>query len=146
MHMRWVQWEGPRPLPVGPRSHKCDNKQPKKLILLLKFAVTLYLGSKKVGCMINKWQFCATKLARKATYASGAFFGKYMKILLVKTNYAKNYASTIYSKSAGAGRKRAIAPWSPDRARVSFIFATTLLFEGLAQAKIIGNVPCFSHV
>ena len=60
--------------------------------------------------MINKLQFCATKLARKANYASGAFFGKYMKILLVKTNYAKNYASTIYSKSAGAGRKRAIAP------------------------------------
>ena len=44
----------------------------------LNLPVTLYLGSKKVGCMINKWQFCASKLAKSANYASSAFFGKNM--------------------------------------------------------------------
>ena len=88
----------------------------------LNLPVTLYLGSKKVGYMINKWQFCATKLARKANYASGAFFGKYMKILLVKTNYAKNYASTIYSKARERG-EREPSPPDPQIARVLVLFS-----------------------
>ena len=48
--------------------------------------------------MINKRQFCAQKLAKSANYASGAFFGKIhaLKVMLVMTNYAKNYASKIY--------------------------------------------------
>ena len=43
--------------------------------------------------MINKWQFCAAKPAKRPNYASSAFFGKYMKIILVMANYiyAKNY-------------------------------------------------------
>ena len=36
--------------------------------------------------MINKWQFCAAKLAKSANYASNAFSGKYMKIKLVMMN------------------------------------------------------------
>ena len=35
---------------------------------------------KKIGCMINKWQFRAAKLAKSANYASSAFFENYMKI------------------------------------------------------------------
>ena len=46
--------------------------------------------------MINKWQFCAAKLAQSANYAFSAFFWKCMKIMLVMTNYAKTYASTVY--------------------------------------------------
>ena len=63
-----------------------------QLILLLKFARNPYLGSKKAGYMINKWQFCAAKLARKANYASGALFGKCMKI--VRT-HEKNSGETV---------------------------------------------------
>ena len=33
--------------------------------------------------MINKWQFCAAKLAESANYASSAFFGKYIKMLVM---------------------------------------------------------------
>ena len=64
-----------------------------QLILLLKFARNPYLGSKKAGYMINKWQFCAAKLARKANYASGALFGKCMKI--VRT-HEKNSGETVH--------------------------------------------------
>ena len=44
--------------------------------------------------MINKWQFCAAKLAKSANYCSSAFFAKYIKIMLVMTNYAKDYVTT----------------------------------------------------
>ena len=33
--------------------------------------------------MINKWQFCAAKLAESANYASSTFFGKYIKMLVM---------------------------------------------------------------
>lgn len=36
--------------------------------------------------MINKGRFCAAKLAKNENYVSGAFLGKYMKIMLVMTN------------------------------------------------------------
>ena len=35
-----------------------------KLILLLRFACNTGLGPKGIGCVINKWQFCAVKLAK----------------------------------------------------------------------------------
>ena len=55
------------------------------------------LGPKQLlVCMINKWQFCAAKLAKSANYASSALFWKSMKSILVLVNYAKNYTSTIY--------------------------------------------------
>ena len=45
--------------------------------------------------MINKWHlYCKTS----ANYASNVFFWKNIKIMLVMTNYAKNYASTIYQR------------------------------------------------
>ena len=44
--------------------------------------------------MINKLQFCAAKLAKSANYCSRAFFAKYIKIMLVMTNYAKDYVTT----------------------------------------------------
>ena len=43
--------------------------------------------------MINKWHLCCKT---SANYASNVFFWKNIKIMLVMTNYAKNYASTIY--------------------------------------------------
>ena len=39
--------------------------------------------------MIREWQFCTAKLAKSANYAVVLFTP-------VMTNYAKNYASTIY--------------------------------------------------
>ena len=50
--------------------------------------------------MINEWHFSATKLGKSANYDSDFFFlkkkeEKKMKIMLVMTNYAKNYASTV---------------------------------------------------
>ena len=71
------------------------SRQP--LILFLKVAcnTVTYLRSKKIGWMINKWQFCAAKLAESVNYASSAF-SEILEIMLVMTNYAKNYASTTY--------------------------------------------------
>ena len=47
--------------------------------------------------MINKWKFCAAKLAKSADYASSAFFSENKwNIMLVMTDYAKTYARTIY--------------------------------------------------
>ena len=88
MRMRLVLWKGPRSLPVGPRSHEC------------------YKGKKNIGFMIIKWQFSAAKLAKQANYASSALFGKYLKIMLVMTNYAKNYASQepVLAQSIKPGR------------------------------------------
>ena len=64
------------------------------MILILKFARNTYLGSqKKIGWMINKWHLCCKT---SANYASNVFFWKNIKIMLVMTNYAKNYGSTIY--------------------------------------------------
>ena len=46
--------------------------------------------------MINKRKFCAAKLVKSANYSRRAFFGKSVKIMLVLvTNYAQNYVSTI---------------------------------------------------
>ena len=46
--------------------------------------------------MIKKWHNWATNLAKSANYADSTFFRKYVRNMLVMTNYAKNYASTIY--------------------------------------------------
>ena len=46
---------------------------------------SLISGQKKNGYMINKWQFCAAKLAKSANYASSAFFRE------IHENYASNY-------------------------------------------------------
>ena len=47
--------ESPESLPVGPRSHECDNKQTKKMISLLRFACNTDLGPKTlVACSINR--------------------------------------------------------------------------------------------
>ena len=43
--------------------------------------------------MINKWHLCCKT---SANFASNVFFWKNIKIMLVMTNYAKNYASPIY--------------------------------------------------
>ena len=54
---------------------------------------------KKIGWLMNKWQFCAAKLANSANYVSSTFGeggGGNRKIMLVMTSYAKNYATTIY--------------------------------------------------
>ena len=51
--------------------------------------------------MIKKWQFLAAKLTKSANYASSALFRKYRKIMLVMTNYSKNYACTIYQRLRG---------------------------------------------
>ena len=48
---------------------------------LLKIACNTDLGPKKIGCMISKGQFFATK-----------------NMFLARTNYTKNYASKIYQK------------------------------------------------
>ena len=75
MRMCWVLWKYPKSLPLGPRCHECDNKQTKSWFCYLNLPVTLISGQKQFGCMINKWQFCAPKLAKRANYASSAFFG-----------------------------------------------------------------------
>ena len=54
--------------------------------------------------MINKWQFCASKLAKSANYAGSAFFGNYMKIMFVKTNYAE--IMLAQSKPSEGARER----------------------------------------
>ena len=47
--MRVHEFSGnsPRSLPVGPRSHECGNKEPKKWISSLNFACNTELGPKK---------------------------------------------------------------------------------------------------
>lgn len=42
-----------------------------------------------IGCIINKWQICATKPAKNANNASSAFLVKWINIIPVMTNYAK---------------------------------------------------------
>ena len=55
------------------------------------FACNTDLRPKQLAAWsINKWQFLCIN------YTSRAFFGKSMKIMLVLTNYVKNYASTNY--------------------------------------------------
>ena len=78
MSMRWVLWKCSSLLPVGPRSHECDYMQTK-----------------------NCFRFLAAKLTKSANYASSALFQKYRKIMLVMTNYSKNYACTIYQRLRG---------------------------------------------
>ena len=89
--------ESPESLPVGPRSHECDNKQTKKMISLLRFACNTDLGPKTlVACSIND-NFCTAKLYQKVRIMLAVlFFEKQMKIMLVVTKCAKNYASPIY--------------------------------------------------
>ena len=66
-----------------------------RLILFLKFACNTDLGCKK------KLTILCCKPAKSTNYASSAFFRKIkVKIILVMTNYAKNYASTIYQSPA----------------------------------------------
>ena len=38
---------------------------------------------------------CAVKLVKSVNYTGSGFFRKKMKIMLVMTNYTKNYASAI---------------------------------------------------
>ena len=79
------------PIPMNVAISKQKNR-----FCNLNFPVTLISGQ-KIGCTINKWHwFWAAKLAKSANFASSAFFRKSMKSMLVMTNYAKNYASTIY--------------------------------------------------
>ena len=80
MHMRWVLWKScgtsSGSLPVGSRSHECDNKRTKNWFCYLNLPVTHCLPAKRVSCVINRWQFCAAKLAKSANYANSAFFRK----------------------------------------------------------------------
>ena len=50
--------------------------------------VALITGQ-NIACIINKWQICATKLAKNANNASSAFLVKWINIIPVMTNYAK---------------------------------------------------------
>ena len=77
------------------------RKTDKKLIIfsqnVLKCSCnTELIPEKLILCSINGL-FWAEKLENNANYASSAFFGKMMKTMLVRPDYAKNYASTIYS-------------------------------------------------
>ena len=53
------------------------------------------LGPKEIGYMINKWQFCLQNYP-KVHIMPLVLFSEMHEIVLVMTNYAKNYASTIY--------------------------------------------------
>ena len=71
---------------------------------LIKFACNAYLEPKKLPGMINKRQFCAARLGWKLQIMLAVFFfGKYFKIMLVMTNYAKNDASIIYKSLRSSG-------------------------------------------
>ena len=50
--------------------------------------VALITGQ-NIACIINKWQICATKAAKNANNASSAFLVKWINIIPVMTNYAK---------------------------------------------------------
>ena len=66
----------------------------KKMILLLKYARKTDLRPKKlVVCSINN-NICVAKLAKRANYASSAFFAK-MKIMHVKTDTKVMLAQSI---------------------------------------------------
>ena len=96
----------------------------------------LVISSQKVGFMINKWQFWETKLAKRANYASSAFFRKEMKIMLVMTNYAKNHVcshnlpkprraislvQTLYTGSLACLRRRLVSHRFSFSVQKSFI-------------------------
>ena len=101
--MLWILVErlSPGSLPINGTQvpwggHECDNKQTKKLILPLKFAWNTDLGPKHlVAWSVNDINFVlSAKIAKSANYATSGFLG--MKIMFVMTNYANDYASTIY--------------------------------------------------
>lgn len=84
------------PLSVGPRSHECENKQAKNNILFVNFACNSDLVTKElVAWSINDNFLLQNYVAESANYVSNAFFRKKGEIMLVVTNYTKNYASTI---------------------------------------------------
>ena len=86
----------PKLLPLGPRSHECDDK-PTKIERYLNLPKLLMSGQ-KIGCIINKWQFCAAKLAKSVNYARSTelYSENRVTIMLVTMNYAEDYASSIY--------------------------------------------------
>lgn len=84
------------PLSVGPRSHECENKQAKNNILFVNFACNSDLVTKElVAWSINDNFLLQNYVAESANYVGNAFFRKKGEIMLVVTNYTKNYASTI---------------------------------------------------
>ena len=101
---------------------------------------------------MNKWQFCAAKLAKSANYVSSTFLGGNRKIMLVMTSYAKNYASTIchslVSSTPPPPPHHGIAPrWGYDFA-CTFEYNIPMYIELNWLAKTMGRSDCnhmFAH-